>query len=210
MRNKRTLFSIFALLSASVALQAQATKPAAEAPSKIGIINIQGAIGGTKDGQKAAQDLDGKYAPKQKDFQQRQAEIQQLRDQLQKGSNTLSAEKRAQLERDIDEKTRRLTRDQQDTQEEFNNDRQKLLQAIGPRMMAVISKYAKDNGYSMVLDTSQDLVYASSGLDITQDIVTAFDKTPATAAPPAGTSPARPGGTAAPASPGAPAVTPRR
>ena len=47
-------------------------------------------------------------------------------------------------------------------------------------MMAVIEKYAKDNGYSMILDVSNPntpVLYASSGIDITQDIVSLYDKT---------------------------------
>ncbi len=47
-------------------------------------------------------------------------------------------------------------------------------------MMAVIEKYAKDNGYSMILDVSNPntpVLYASSGIDITQDIVALYDKT---------------------------------
>jgi outer membrane protein len=47
-------------------------------------------------------------------------------------------------------------------------------------MMAVIEKYAKDNGYTMILDVSNPntpVLYASSGIDITQDIVQLYDKT---------------------------------
>jgi outer membrane protein len=75
-----------------------------------------------------------------------------------------------------------------------------VLQGLGQRMMAVIEKYAKDNGYSMILDVSNPntpVLYASSGIDITQDIVSLYDKTSTGGA-------AAPTGTAAPA-PGTPA-----
>ena len=52
--------------------------------------------------------------------------------------------------------------------------------------MAVIEKYAKDNGYSMILDVSNPntpVLYASSGIDITQDIVSLYDKTSTGGAP---------------------------
>ena len=72
-------------------------------------------------------------------------------------------------------------------------------------MMAVIEKYAKDNGYTMILDVSNPntpVLYASSAIDITQDIVSLYDKT-TTNGSPAGTptpgvvKPGATGGTAA-------------
>ena len=67
-----------------------------------------------------------------------------------------------------------------DAQEELQGEQQKVLQSLGQRMMAVIEKYAKDNGYTMILDVSNPntpVLYASSGIDITQDIVSLYDKT---------------------------------
>ena len=43
--------------------------PMAHAQTKVGIIHIQNAIIATRDGQKAAQDLQTKFAPKQKELE---------------------------------------------------------------------------------------------------------------------------------------------
>lgn len=194
------------------------TTYAQQSPIKIGVISIQGAIVGTKDGQKASQDLETKFAPKKKDIDSRQNELQQLKDQYQKGGNLMSEEKRNQMARDIDEKQKRLERDMQDAQDELNSEQQRVLQNLGQRMMAVITKYAKDNGYAMILDDSNPntpLLYAASGIDITQDIITLYDKTstnggpaatPGASATPPASSPAAPpsAGTAAAAKPPAP------
>ncbi len=153
---------------------------AQQTPQKVGVISVQGAIVGTKDGQKASQQLQTQFAPKQKDVQTRQAEITQEEDQLRKGGNLMSEDKRNQMARDIDEKKKRLERDVQDDQEELQQAQQRALQGLGQRMMAVIEKYAKDNGYTMILDVSNPntpVLYASSGIDITQDIVSLYDKT---------------------------------
>jgi outer membrane protein len=158
----------------------------AQAPSKVGVISIQGAIVGTKDGQKASQELDAKFVPKNKEFQNRQSEIVQLQDQLSKGGTVMADDKRNQLARDIDEKKKRLERDMQDAEEDLRGEQQKVLSSLGQRMMAVIEKYAKDNGYNLILDVSNQntpVLYASSGIDITQDIVSLYDKTTANGAP---------------------------
>ncbi len=182
------------------ALLCFAVGASAQTVNKVGVISVQGAIVGTKDGQKASQALDSKFAPKKKDFDSRQAEIAQIQDQYNKGGNLMSEDKRNQLARDVDEKKKRLERDMQDAQEELQGEQQRLLQSLGQRMMAVIEKYAKDNGYTMILDVSSPntpVLYASSGIDITQDIVALYDKNPSPANGPAtpGTAPRSPGAT---------------
>src|SRR5579884_873146 len=204
------------------------------AEQKFAVINIQGAIVSTKDGQKAAAELQSKAAPKQKAIEAKQNEINSLKDQLQKGQNTLSETAKNDLYRTIDQKTKSLNRDMEDTQAELDQEQQKILQDLGQKMMAVISKYANENGYTMVLDVSSPqtpVVFASTGIDITKDIIELYDKTnggsqttttlpaPGAAKPPASagtgaanrTAPA-PGTTARPSSsttrPGTPAARP--
>lgn len=197
--------SVIAVLSA---LGLGLTTYAQGVPGKIGVINIQGAIVGTKDGQKASQELTTKFDPKQKDIQNRQNELSQLKDQYQKSGNLMSEDKRSQMAREIDEKQKRLERDVQDAQEELNAEQQRVLQNLGQRMMAVITKYAKDNGYAMILDDSNPntpLLYAASGIDITQDIISLYDKTTTNggpvSTPGASTTPPAGGGAGTPASP---------
>src|SRR3954471_15437227 len=168
-------------LISAVALVGLAFGATAQQPlGKVGVISVQGAIVGTKDGQKASQELDTKFAPKKKEFDTRQSELASLQDQFNKGGSVMNEDKRNQLARDIDEKKKRLERDMQDAQEELQGEQQRLLQSLGQRMMAVIEKYAKDNGFTLILDVSSPntpVLYASSGIDITQDIVQLYDKT---------------------------------
>lgn len=185
---------------------------AQQAPSKVGVINVQGAIIGTKDGQKASQELDAKFQPRNKEFESRNSELSSLQDQYNKGGSVMSEDKRNQLARDIDEKKKRLERDTTDAREELQTEQQRLLQGLGQRMIAVIEKYAKDNGYTMILDVGNPntpVLYASSAIDITQDIVSLYDKNPAPppSATPTSTTPGRPGATTP--APGTPRATPK-
>ncbi|MCL5745449.1 MAG: OmpH family outer membrane protein, partial [Acidobacteria bacterium] len=175
---------------------AQAGSPAA---NKVGIIHIQNAIISTKDGQKAAGDLQSRFAPKKAQIDKAQTEIAQLQDQLKKGSATLSDEARQNLMRDIDQKTKSLNRSTEDAQAELDQEQGKIMQELGQRMMAVIDKYAKDNGYSLILDVSSPqtpVLYAANGIDITKEIIDLYDKnspgsvTTSKAAPAAASAPA--------------------
>jgi hypothetical protein len=76
-------------------------------------------------------------------------------------------------------------------------------------------KYASENGYGMILDTSQQwprgpVIWYGPAVDITGPIVEAYNTVSGVAAPPAGSSatkPARPGSTPA-SKPAAPATKP--
>lgn len=152
---------------------------AQQQPTKVGIIHIQQAIISTKDGQKAATDLQERFDPKRKELERKQSEIQALQDQLRRGANTLSEEARQKLMREIDARTRALNRETEDAQAEFDQEQQKILQELGGRLMQIIDKYARDNGFALILDVSSPqtpVLYAANSIDITQAIVELYDK----------------------------------
>jgi outer membrane protein len=179
----------------------------APAQTKVGIIHIQNAIISTKDGQKAAADLTAKFAPKKADLEKKQSLVAQLQDQLRKGSNTMSEEAKEKLMREIDQTDKSIKRDTEDDNAELEQEQGRIMQELGQRMMAVIDKYAKDNGYAMILDVSSaqsPVLYATSGIDITQDIIALYDKnSPAatSSSSPAPKTPTPPPAAAKPAAP---------
>ncbi len=171
---------------------------AQQSQTKVGIIHIQNAIISTKDGQKAAAELQARVEPRRKEIQAKQTEIQSLRDQLSRGSNTMSDDAKQALIRDIDQKTRSLNRVSEDAQSDFEQDQNRIFQELGQRMMAVLNKYSVDNGFVLILDVSSaqtPVLYASTSIDITNEIVALYDKSSGGAAP------AAPAGAARPAAP---------
>jgi outer membrane protein len=160
----------------------------AQTPTKVGIIHIQSAIIATKDGQKAANDLQAKFEPKKKSLEAKQSEIAGLQGELAKGSNTMAETRRLELTRQIDQKTKDLNRSTEDAQAEFELEQNKLLQDLGGKLMAVIDKYARDNGFALILDVSSPqtpVLFAANGVDVTKEIVEIYDKNSPSALPPA-------------------------
>jgi len=179
------------VLGAAMALaQAPAAAPAAASapPTKIAVIQIQAALAATKEGQKAAADLEVKLSPRKKDLDGKQAEIKELQERLQRGGNTLSDSAKEDLTRNIDTKTKSYNRELEDAQAELEQEQQKVVGTLGQKMMAVIDKYAQQNGFAIVLDVSSQntpVLYASNTVDITKDVIDLYDKTvfSATSAP---------------------------
>jgi outer membrane protein len=163
----------------------------------VGIIHIQNAIIQTKDGQKAAGDIDSKFAPKRREVEQKQSELQALETQYRNGANTMSEEAKQKLTREIELKRKLLQRQTDDAQAELDQEQQRVLQDLGQKMMAVIDKYAAERGYALILDVSvpqSAVLYASNTIDITRDIVDLYDRGPGLSAPaaPAPAAPSKP------------------
>ena len=108
-----------------------------------------------------------------------------MQDQLNKGSNTLSDTAKNDLYKNIEAKKKSLQREVEDAQADLEADQQKLLQQLGQKILAVIEKYSRDNGYTMVVDVSSPqtpVLYASPSIDITKEIIELYDKNTAGAA----------------------------
>jgi outer membrane protein len=163
------------------------------APTKVAVIQVQTAILSTKDGQKAAGELQGKFAPKKAEIDKKQADIAAMQDQLKKLQATGSEEVKTKLMRDIDSANTKLQRDTQDAQTDLDEEQQKIMQELGGKMMSIVEKYAQSNGLAMVIDVSNPqtpVLWAAQTVDITAEIVKLYDQAnPGT------------GGTAAPATP---------
>jgi len=195
--NRTLFFPAFLVLGLAVVASAQ---PAAQ-PNKVGIIDMQGALGATQEGQKTFAELQTRYAPRKKELEKKQSEIAALQDQRSRGSNTMSQEAKDTLARDIDQRTKALNRETEDAQADYQQDTDKVLGELLQKVRVVIDKYSRDNGYALILDVSSQqtpVVWAANTSDITADIIALYDKNapvagaaavPAAAKPPAATKP---------------------
>lgn len=174
MKNRLVVLStLLAVSGVTIPVHAQSATPA---QSKIGVINIQAAIAGTAEGKKVFADLQKKYQPRQQELQRLQQEIQAIQDQLTKQQATLSEEEQGRLNREAEEKQKFLKRSAEDAQNDFNHDRDEAINKIGQKMVHVISDYAQQSGFTLVLDDAQIPIYfASKDIEITEEIVKRYD-----------------------------------
>ena len=111
-----------------------------------------------------------------------------MRDRLSKGANTLSEATKNALFASIAAKKKSYQREAEDAQAHLEAGEQKILQQLSEKILAVVRRYAHENGYTMVVDVSANpspILYASAGFDITKQIVELYDKSSAAAPGPA-------------------------
>ena len=94
-----------------------------------------------------------------------QKQIEDLQRRLSEGARTLSDDEKAKLQRQGELLSRRLQRGNDDLNEELNAAQGEIVDAIGRKMLEVLDRYSRENGYTVVLDTSAQgspVVYGSS------------------------------------------------
>lgn len=208
MKSKFAPFTLAVVVLSVMALgqsSSAAPKPAADAPStptgatsslgKIGIINMQQAILASNEGQRDFQTLSKKFEPKQAELKGMNDEVDNLKKQLNTQGDKLNDLARANLVKSIEGKQKELQRNLEDAQSDFQSQQNDILQQVGQKMMQVLDKYAKVNGYALVLDVSNQnspVLWAGASTDLTRAIVDQYNTVSGVPAPPS--TPAAKGG----------------
>jgi outer membrane protein len=172
-------WAALALLCVAPVSSVRAQAGAAAAPVKIAVMNVRNAIVATAEGKQAQALLQSQFAPKQNELQGMQKQIEDLQTKLTAGQRTLSTDEQAKMQRDGEMLQRRLQRGTDDLNEELQAAQGELVDSIGRKMLEVLDRYSRENGFTVVLDTSAQgspVVYGSSQSDITQEIVRLYDQ----------------------------------
>jgi outer membrane protein len=214
--NTRVL-ALTLVLALGISTAARAQTPAAGSPTgtKVGIVSIQDAIANTNEGKKELEALQQKFSPRQAALQAQSDEVDNLKKQLQAQGDKLSEEERSNRIRKGTDLQKNFQRNAEDFQNEVQAAEQEILNRLGKKMLDVLEKYARDNGYAVVMDVSNPqtpVLYAHPGTNITKNLIEAYNtESPvaATTPKPAASSP-RPAGAAASRPPASGTTTPKK
>jgi outer membrane protein len=199
------LASFVVTSAAAQTLPAPGATAAPAGPAKIAVIAFQVAVAKTNEGQRNFADLQKKYLPRENQLKAQNDEIDGLTKQLQSQGATLSEAARASQARTIDEKKKKLERDADDLRNEGGQEAQQMYNTLASKVYDVLSNYAQQQGYTLVLDFSQQqnpILFAQPSTDITAPVVEAYNVksgVPAPPPPPAGS--AAPSGSSGPSAP---------
>jgi len=173
------LFTLLFALASVISAGAQAPAPAS-GPAKVAVIAFQAAVSQTNEFQRNLADLRKKYDPKSQQLKALSDEIDTLTKQLQDQGAQLSDAERISRSRTLDEKKKRLDRDSQDAQSDFQNDIQQLYSSLAGKVATLMSDYAEKNGYTLVLDAGDQqnatVLYAVPSTDITKAVIEAYNQ----------------------------------
>jgi outer membrane protein len=179
----RTVALAAACILSTAAAWAQASaspsSPGSVASGKVGVIAIRQAIGGTAEGKLAQAELQSQLAPRQNEIEALNKQITDLQQRLSAGANKLSPEEENRLRQQGQRLAQRLERMNTEYQEDANAALGDITERIGRKMVDVLDRYSRENGFVVVLDTSgqnSPILFASTQIDVTQDIIRLYDQ----------------------------------
>jgi outer membrane protein len=189
-------FGLSAAAQTSPASAASPAKAQTVGPAKIAVIAFQVAVAQTNEGQRNFAEIEKKFDPKRQQLKTMSDELDSLAKKLQTQSATLSDAERASIAQSIDDKKKVFDRDTEDARNDFQGAMQEMISGVATKVYDVLVSYAQKQGYTLVLDESQQngivLVATAPTTDITKAVISAYNLksgVPAPAAQPASAAP---------------------
>jgi len=180
--NSRNIISVgvlgVACLLGTTPVRAQTAAGSASA-GKIGVINVRQAIVTTAEGKQASAELQQQFSSRQNELENMNKQINDLRSRLSAGAATLSDDEKVRLTQQGQRLTQQLDRKNNELNEDVQAAQADVVDKIGRKMMDVLDRYARENGLVAVLDSSAQnspILYASTNIDITQEIIKLYDQ----------------------------------
>jgi outer membrane protein len=150
------------------------------AEESIVTVSFNAAVIQTAEAQKQLGALQSKFAPRQAQLKALNDEVESLQKQLSDTTQKLTDAERSAREQTLETKQRQLQRQAEDLRTDSQNESQDVLQAISQKLYTFLQKYAQQHAYSAVIERGSDTApvvwYAANNLDITEQLVKAYNE----------------------------------
>ena len=148
----------------------------ANADTKIGFVDMQKAIQATAAGKKAKTELESDFNKKKKDLEKKEADLKKMGEDLEKKKSVMSEEALGKKQAEFQEEMMKYRDVVGKSQVEIQKKERELTAPILDKMKKAIAKLAKEKGYTLILENSQMVLFATSESDLTDEVVKAFEK----------------------------------
>ncbi len=145
------------------------------ADNRIGFLNIQKAVSGTKEWKTRFKKFKADFTKEQKRIKVKERKIKKMSEDLSKQSFVLDPELRKKKEETFRKEKLAFERYIQDQNEDFGKKEKEMTQKILLKMMRIIKKIGKEKKYTMILE-QKAVLYRNEGNDLTDIATQAYDR----------------------------------
>jgi len=143
---------------------------------KIGSVDIQRALNECDTGKEAKKALTKEVEKFQRLVAEKQKELQDMKESLDKQVIMLTPEARRTREKELQARLRDFQRWGEDVQNELNQKRAEMERNILVDLQKVVQKLGADGGYTLILEKNQNIVFFSSkSIDMTDLVIKTYD-----------------------------------
>ncbi len=176
---KAALF--FGLLYTVVPSFPQAPAAAPNGPPLSGIVTVSfnAAVLGTAEAQQDLSTLQKKFASREQQLQKLNDDIEASKKLLSDGATRLTESDKNQRIQDLNTKDKQFQREVEDFKNDSQSESQQVFQRVAQKVYALLQEYSQQHSYSAVLErgtyASPIVWYAASNIDITDQIIKAYN-----------------------------------
>jgi len=153
-------------------LFATASTAAPAADYKIGFVNGERLLREAAPAKRAQAKLEKEFANRQADLQKLEKQVQTIQQSLDRDGATMAENDRRNKERDLANMTRDLQRSQREFREDLNLRKNEELASMQERANKVIQQIAVEEKFDLIVQ--EPIIYASPRIDITERIIKAL------------------------------------
>jgi outer membrane protein len=175
MASRSTL--LLAAFSTLMLMLVALTARAADAPPfKVGYVDMQSALVQTDEGKRELAKMKKDFDVKQTKLDTLQADLKKLKDDFDKQAAMLNADAKAKKQAELQAKFMQVQQTYANMQTELGEKQQGVTKGIFQKMKAIIDKIGDREGYTLILDrTENNVLYYKRHMDVTDEVVRAFN-----------------------------------
>ncbi len=171
---KRQIFlSLVSLLF--VGLQVSSAHAAPEV--RLGFVDLQRALTESRTGKAAQKDYEKAVLAAQSKLDVKKSEFEKLREAFSKQRESLNADALQKKEEELIEKERDIKRSFKDSQEKLRRTNAQMVGELMKEIRVAVAAVGQEKNLTVILEKgSQAVLYADSKIDITDEVVSRFNK----------------------------------
>lgn len=144
---------------------------------KMGYIDMQKAIQSTSTGKAAKKKLEKDFNKKKKELEKMEADLKKMTQDLEKKAAVLSDDVKAKKQSELQREMMKYQKIVGQSQLEIQKKERELTTPIITKLRETIQKIAKKDGYTMILEKSeQSVLWAKKEADLTDKVIKAYEK----------------------------------
>lgn len=149
-----------------------------EASLKFGYVDFQRALETVDEGKQAKEKLKADVASKQKELSAAQEELKKLKEDLDKQRLILSADALREKEQNFQKRVMEIQEKMNSYKMEIQTKEMEVTSRILSQLKSLVQQVGKDEGYTMILEKSQEIVlYSPMNADLTDRLIKLYNET---------------------------------
>jgi outer membrane protein len=162
--------------TAALAALVMAVVLPAAAQTTIAVIDVQRVVTESDPGKEAIQKLKVISDAKVQEGQTLQQDMATLQDQFNKQRFTVSEERLAEMNKELEDGSIAIRRFEDDAKRELEEARRRELGGLEQQILPIINQIGQERGITLIFNKFQSgLVYADEAVDITDDVIRQFN-----------------------------------